>query len=158
MKILNGDEAFGGFLDKARSDKAGDVLLDGSDLGPLGTDFVGGVVLETVGAGADFVGVWVGEGDEEKGKDEGLHEEELQIESVFKFNIIFGRLINKVVKLVFTCQKWVIYSLFEVYEVWKFQSSIKSKVIQKHNIFFGTSKTINQWKIMIEFKPIIHWL
>ena len=57
MKILNGDEAFGGFLDKARSDKAGDVLLDGSDLGPLGTDFVGGVVLETVGAGADFVGV-----------------------------------------------------------------------------------------------------
>ena len=57
LKILNGDEAFGGFLDKARSDKAGDVLLDGSDLGPLGTDFVGGVVLETVGAGADFVGV-----------------------------------------------------------------------------------------------------
>jgi hypothetical protein len=56
----------------------------------LGTDFVGGVELETVGAGADFVCVAVGEGDHKKRKDYRFHEDELNIESVFKFNITFG--------------------------------------------------------------------
>ncbi len=71
--MFDGDESFTGFLYESGSNKAGDVLFDSSDLGPLGADFIGGVVLKTIGGGADFIGVGVGKGNQKKRKYQGLH-------------------------------------------------------------------------------------